>query len=166
MVAIVDELFSLKRRRLLEFCERIKQFDVKWMVQLHVNSACDETIRAMKDSGCVFISYGIESMSQPILESMQKKSKVPRIQEALELTYEHKIGIQGNILFGDSAETPETANESMHWWSQNRHFQINLTPLIVFPGSRLSEALRDGLIDDKDRLGFITDIPVNFNISV
>ena len=105
MVAIVDELFSLKRRRLLEFCERIKQFDVKWMVQLHVNSACDETIRAMKDSGCVFISYGIESMSQPILESMQKKSKVPRIQEALELTYEHKIEYKVTYFFGDSAET-------------------------------------------------------------
>ena len=66
-----------------------------------------------------------------------QKSKVPRIQEALELTYEHKIGIQGNILFGDSAETPETANESMHWWSQNLSLSINLT-LIVFQEPRLS----------------------------
>lgn len=166
MVAIVDELFSLKKRRLLEFCERIKPFNVKWMVQLHVNSASEETIKAMKDSGCVFISYGIESMSQPILESMQKKSRVPRIQEALDITISHNIGIQGNLLFGDSAETLETANESMLWWSQNRQFQINLTPLIVFPGSPdYLEALRDGLIKDEERLGFIKDIPVEFNIS-
>jgi len=166
MVAIIDELFSLKRSRLLEFCRRIKPFDVKWMVQLHVNSASEETIAAMADSGCVYISYGIESMSQQILDSMMKKSKKPKVEEALALTRKYKIGIQGNLLFGDSAETLETANESMAWWARNRIYQINLTPLIVFPGSPdYNAALRDGLIRQDDRLSFIKNIPIDLNIS-
>jgi len=136
------------------------------MVQLHVNSASDETLKAMAESGCVYISYGIESMSQPILDSMMKKSKKSQVEEALALTAKYKIGIQGNLLFGDSAETIDTANESMHWWANNRQYQINLTPLIVFPGSPdYLAALRDGLIKQTERESYISSIPTDLNIS-
>ncbi len=166
MVGITDELFSLKKSRLLEFCRRIKPYGIQWLIQLHVKSATEEAIRALRDSGCVYISYGIESMSQPILESMKKRAKIHEIEYALKLTYDNKIGIQGNLLFGDSEETLETANESMHWWSKNRRYQINLTRLMVFPGSPdYLNALRDGLLEDKDRLAFVNDIPTFFNIT-
>jgi anaerobic magnesium-protoporphyrin IX monomethyl ester cyclase len=165
MVALIDELFSLRKQRLLEFCERIKPYGLKWMVQLHVSSATPETIQAMSEAGCTYISYGIESLSPPILESMKKKAKPERIDSALAMTYENHIGIQGNLLFGDKAETLDTANESMHWWAYNRRYQINLTPLMVFPGSPdYYQALEDGLIVDREV--YVKNIPSDFNISL
>lgn len=164
MVALIDELFSLRQQRLLEFCERIKPYKLKWMVQLHVSSAKDEILKAMHEAGCTYISYGIESMSETVLESMKKKAKPDRIAAALALTYKHHIGIQGNLLFGDKAETLKTANESMHWWAFNRRYLINLTPLMVFPGSPdYYEALKDGLIVDRE--AYVADIPARLNIS-
>ncbi|WP_109105511.1 radical SAM protein [Azospirillum sp. TSO35-2] len=164
MVAVIDELFSLKRQRLLEFCERIKPYKLQWMVQLHVNVADNYILDAMKDAGCTYISYGIESMSQDILISMKKKSKKERISLVMESTYNKKIGIQGNLIFGDTNETLETANESLDWWANNRHYMVNINRLQVYPGSPdYIEAVRDGLITN--RVGYIESQFVDLNIS-
>ena len=165
MVALIDELFSLKKARLLEFCDRIAPYKLNWMVQLHVNCADDHILQRMKETGASYISYGVESMSQEVLISMQKKSKKERIHTVLGNTYDKKIGIQGNLIFGDSAETLETANESMDWWAENERYKIWINRLLVYPGSPdYIQAVRDGLITD--RLGFIEDLDaVRINIS-
>ena len=77
-ISILDELFSLRKPRLIEFCKRIKDYKLNWLVQLHVNSADPEILDIMKDSGCAIISYGMESMSLRFLRACRKKPK-PRI---------------------------------------------------------------------------------------
>jgi anaerobic magnesium-protoporphyrin IX monomethyl ester cyclase len=163
-VVLVDELFSLKKARLFEFCARIKPYGLQWIVQLHVNVADRAVLDAMSDAGCTYISYGVESMSAPILLSMQKGSKVERIDAVLKSTYDARIGIQGNLIFGDTAETLATANESMSWWAHHREYMVNTNRLQVYPGSPdYIEAVRDGLITDRGE--FIDNLDIDLNIS-
>ena len=150
MVAILDEIFAVKKPRILKFCERIRSYGIKWMVQLHVGVIDEEVIDAMKEAGCVYISYGIESVHDDILRSMEKKTTQAGIEQALEITRERRIGIQGNFIFGDAAETMETANHTMDWWSRNREYYIALSLLKVYPGAPVyQKAHRKGLILDK-----------------
>jgi hypothetical protein len=60
------------------------------------------------------------------------------------------MGIQGNFLFGDKAETRETVCESLKWWLQHRDYQLYLIPIEVYPGSELYRyAVSNGIIQDR-----------------
>lgn len=147
---IMDELFGFNRDYLIQFCERFKLYGMDLIVQLHVSQADETTIRLLKEAGCIFISYGIESASDAVLKSMRKNSTVAQIENALELTRQAGIQIQGNFIFGDSAETDETVAETFQWWLNNRQYMINLGILMAFPGSSLWDyGLARGVIKDK-----------------
>ncbi len=150
MIALLDEIFAVKKRRLMDFCARIKPYGIKWMVQLHVSTVDEEVLDAMHDAGCTYISYGLESANDAVLKSMQKKATRAQIEAALELTRKKKIGIQGNFIFGDAAETLETANDTVDWWANHRQYHISLSEIQVYPGSPLyARARSEGLIPDR-----------------
>lgn len=164
MIAVVDELFSADKKRIQEFCERIKNYNLKWMTQMRVDSVDKETLFVLKDSGCFVISYGLESASKVVLKSMKKHVTISQIESALKSTYEAGIGIQGNFIFGDREETWETANETLDWWFKHKKYQVNLTPIFVYPGTELyHHAIGKNIIDDPVR--FLENECPQLNIS-
>jgi hypothetical protein len=164
MVAILDELFSVNKARMLEFAERIKGYNLKWIAQMRVDDVDDETLKALRESGLFYISYGIESASDEVLKSMKKKLKMDKTETALSLTKENKIGIQGNLIFGDTIESKKTYNQSLDWWDKHKDYQINLGLIEPYPGTPLYlKAVADGLI--KDRLSFIQQGSPSMNLT-
>jgi hypothetical protein len=149
-LTIYDDLFAVKRDRLEEFCARIKPYGLQWVPQLRVNLVDEDILRIMKDAGCYYISYGIESASPVILKTMKKRITLEQIEKAISLTKAARIGFQGNFLFGDTYETPETIQETLDWWVKNLEYQIMLVPVGVYPGAELySDAVKNGKISDE-----------------
>lgn len=154
---IYDELFSLNKTRAMDFCEQIKDLNISFFCQLRVDQIDEELIFAMKEAGCVLISYGLESGSQKVLDSMKKKITAEQIENTIRLTRKAKIGIQGNFLFGDPAETDETLKESLEFQEKNKLYFADWSMVIPYPATTLhNQALQKGMITD--RIQFIKDV--------
>ena len=154
-IAIWDDLFSTTKARLLEFCGKVKPLDLVWSCQLRLPVVDEEILRAMKDAGCTWISYGLESASPKVLRSMRKGLLVPKMEQALLLTKDAGLTIQGNFIFGDPAETRETAEETLSFYRKHRFDfsnSVSLIPMIPYPGTRIYQDLKaKGKIGDLRR---------------
>ena len=159
-IAIYDELFSHDRERVYEFCRKIKElfkqipWECKWGCQMRVDGLDEELLRTLKDAGCYMVSYGFESYSPIVLKSMNKHITPVQINQAVHSTLKHNLSIQANFIFGDRAETMETAQETLNYWKNNIPAGIMLAFINPFPGTVLyKHACERGII--KDKLDFI-----------
>ncbi|MEN6374033.1 MAG: radical SAM protein [Smithella sp.] len=150
LLVVSDELFATNKNRVLDFCVRIKKFNTLWSIQLRVCDVNAELLQVMKNSGCYCVSYGLESADDSVLKSMRKHITVSQIENALKLTHDADIDIQGGFIFGDIAETTETANRTLKWNSEHAEYVLELNMINIFPGTPLyNHAVSEGIIRDK-----------------
>lgn len=145
---IIDELFGVNQKRVEEFCERIKPYNIKWTATFRIPQLA-KNIELLKEANYHTASLGIESMDDGILKSMQKKIKRSETEEALRLLYEAGIGIQGILIFGDPAETKESAQNTLDWWMEHIHYDLQLSAIIAYPGTPIFDhGVAKGVISD------------------
>lgn len=136
-IGIQDELFSHNRERIIEFCKRIKKYNLNWWAQFRVDAIDEEIVQLVKESGCQVIGFGLESANNSILKSMKKGTNIDNIDKALELVYKMGMPFIGTFIFGDKEETYETAMDTINWWKEHHKYRIDLRLLMVYPGSAL-----------------------------
>lgn len=160
LINIYDDLFSIDKVRLYNFCSRLKGLitkygqNIKWTCNLSVAHVDKEMLLTLKNSGCEVVCFGLESYNQDVLNSMKKPITPKQIDNALRLAREVGICVQGNFIFGDIAETKETAQATLDYWKKNSKGQILIGFIQPYPGSRIyKHCIEKGLI--KDKLDFI-----------
>jgi radical SAM superfamily enzyme YgiQ (UPF0313 family) len=160
IIALNDELFSVNSDRMLKFAEMAKKYKIKWMAQIKVNPPVGvDLLKQLKDSGMIYISFGLESVNNIILRSMKKKITSEQINSALRTAYDARICFGGNFLLGDPAETVKTANDTIRWWANYPELNTNLgvgNRIITFPGTPIyQQAVNKGVI--KDEVKYLED---------
>jgi len=125
----IDDMIPTKR--LLEIAEMIKPLDVKWTCQLRpTKDLTYDILKKLKESGLVFIMWGVESGNNRILKLINKGTNKEDIQAVLENS--HKAGIKNMtyILFGFPTETKEEFLDTINFLKTNeKHIDLITTSI-------------------------------------
>lgn len=145
----IDSLTNGNLKELREFCKGVVErgLDIKWMGYARCDGRMDiEYYQDLKASGCVNLSYGIESGSQKVLDLMRKAIKIEEVNE--NLINAAKVGIfsHANWIIGAPGEDIQAMGHSMNlvWNHRNRIGGIS-------PGATLGDSKQTDYEFNRDR---------------
>lgn len=148
-----DELLMSSRERTIKLCEDFiaKHLNIRWCCNGRLNYAEPRVLKTMKKAGCVFINYGIESVDDDILKTMNKSLTVRQITSGIEATLAEGISPGFNIIFGNIGETKEALNRGVEFllrYDDGAQLRT-IRPVTPYPGSPLYYyAIEKGLLKD------------------
>jgi radical SAM superfamily enzyme YgiQ (UPF0313 family) len=150
-ISFSDELLMSSTQRTVELCESFikNKLGIRWDCNGRLNYAKPEVLTLMKEAGCVFINYGIESMDEQALHTMNKALSIKQITNGIENTLDAGISPGYNIIFGNIGETAESLRLGVEFLLKyDDHSQMRtIRPVTPYPGSPLYYyAIEKGLL--------------------
>jgi len=146
-----DDFFAADTERTRMLCENIlkRNIRLKWSARSRVDSIDLETLRLMKQSGCMEIFYGVETGSEKILKAMNKNICVDDIKKAFSRTKQAGIKAACNIMIGYPGEDETTLQETKALLSVIKPDDTFFSAVRIFPGTQLHECcVREGIVSD------------------
>jgi radical SAM superfamily enzyme YgiQ (UPF0313 family) len=129
-----DDMFSVKKSRLIEFKEKVKLFNIGYRCNGRTDILTKDTYELLRDSGCKVVCFGIESGSQKILDRMNKKNSVENNYKAVKIAQESGLNVIGYFMIGFPGETVETINESIEFIERSNIDQAQFYTFVPLPG--------------------------------
>ncbi len=146
-----DELLMTSKQRTEEVCKALAKMHIRWGCNGRLNFATLDIMSLMRESGCVFVNYGIESVDDAALRNMNKALTVKQIIQGIEATQVVGIYPGFNIIWGNIGETRETLQKDVDFLLKyDDQGQVRtIRPVTPYPGSPLYYyAIEKGLLKD------------------
>ncbi|MFH1080041.1 MAG: radical SAM protein [Pseudomonadota bacterium] len=141
------DTFTVNRHYVKQFCRAIRErkLRVSWTCNSRVDTVDAEMLGEMKEAGLWMISFGLESGSDDVLTSMNKKISVAQSAKAVHAANRLGIRVAGHFILGLPGETEKTMEQTL---SLALNLPLDIAQFYAaapFPGTPLyAEALRQG----------------------
>ena len=142
---IYDDLFTLKKHRVQEFCEGIlkRGYEIDWKCESRVNLVDPETLKLMKRAGCSMIAYGVESGNQHGLDYLKKKIKMEETRRAFAMTHQAGIETMAYFILGIPVESYEEELQTIKFAKEINSTYVQFSMLSPLFGTRLFEEAKE-----------------------
>jgi radical SAM superfamily enzyme YgiQ (UPF0313 family) len=134
-----DDLFTLNRRRVEAICDEMKTrgINVPWACSSRVDTISRELLTKMREAGCTFIFYGVESGSQRTLNQMRKGIGLGQIEDAVRWTKEIGIETLASFIIGWPNETMDDIKNTLNFAKRLDTDYVEFNLATPYPGTEL-----------------------------
>ena len=161
IVRFLDDCFTTDVNWLHDFCARYKsEIGLDFTCITHPHLVSGDVARTLKESGCVWVEIGIQTLSPEIFEEvLDRKTDTEKISGALDCLRANGIPVQVDHMLGIPGDTLEIQEKSLLFYNSHRPYLIGIYWLTYYPGTAIlkiaerrglitaaeSEALKDGV---------------------
>ena len=149
-VAVFDDNFVADEETASSVCHALRSrgFDLTWSVEARVDSVNRSLLSTLRNSGCTYIAYGIESGSQRILDRINKQVTKQQIRETIAVTKEAGLLVRGYFMLGFPTETATEMEETIRFAIELDVDVASFTLVVPLPGTlEYRRAQRSGTFD-------------------
>ena len=160
-----SDTFNQSKKFVLDVCAEINRRGmdkkIRWMANSRVDHVDAEVLGEMKSSGCIGVSYGVESGVDEILEKMKKGANAQQAKDAVRLTKMAGIEVLTHIIFGLPGETIETINKTIEYVKEMDPDYAQFYCAIPFPKTELEDmGKKNGWISTEDYSKYELNQPI------
>jgi len=139
----LDENFTLKHDRVMEFCHMVKKEGLKlhYFVFSRIDTVNEEMLVAMKESGLDNLACGVEAGDERIRNEVINKGGVTNdmVRQVDEWCLRHGINFSAYFMLGHPTENARTIKATRDLIFDLHLHQVSITIPTPYPGSRLWE---------------------------
>jgi len=124
-----------------ELCDDMiqKRYNLPWCCQTRADSLHVELLKKMRKAGCRMIHFGVETGSEKVLNTIDKKIKLSQIEEGIAMTKRAGIEAACFFMFGFPGETHEDMEATIQFARKLNPTYASFHIASPYPGTRLYE---------------------------
>ncbi len=137
-IFISDPVFISNTKRVIDICREIKKrrLNFKWGCEGHINFINQELIAEMESAGCYDMAFGIESGVQRLLDKINKKTNLNKIEKVINMVRNNtKIKISGLFILGLPGESYKDSLATIKFAKKLPLDMAQFSILTPYPGS-------------------------------
>ena len=158
-IGIEDDTFTGHQQRVIDFCAELikRKIRIKWYCNVRADLKF-ETMKIMRQAGCVLVIVGYESANSKILEAINKKITPPMIIDFSKNAKKAGLLVHGCFMAGNRGETKKNLEESLSLALRLNDDTMQFFPLIVYPGTMDYQwAKENNLLTVKNYAEYVTE---------
>lgn len=150
-VDFADGTFTYDRRYLRKFCKSMidHKLDIKWRCTARYDNLDEDILELMKQANCSGLYFGLESGSNRVLKSIDKKITVNQIIKVSRMVHDSGIPTATSVLLGLPDESKEDMEETLRLMKRVKTDLFDVNSYTPLPGTSLYDAMRE---EDKNNI--------------